>query len=61
MYLLTTYTGGITITIKRIALLSIIVTYFLIVFGGYVASSESGMGCGPFELKIRQASVLQLM
>ena len=47
MYLLTTYTGGITITIKRIALLSIIVTYVLIVFGGYVASSESGMGCGP--------------
>ncbi|QOR65912.1 COX15/CtaA family protein [Cytobacillus suaedae] len=35
------------ITIKRVVLLSIIVTYILIVFGGYVASSESGMGCGP--------------
>ncbi|RYG71831.1 hypothetical protein EU245_12790 [Lentibacillus lipolyticus] len=25
----------------------IMLTYLLIVFGGYVASSESGMGCGP--------------
>lgn len=24
-----------------------VLTYILIVFGGYVASSESGMGCGP--------------
>jgi heme a synthase len=35
------------ITIKRTAILSLFVTYILIVFGGYVASSESGMGCGP--------------
>lgn len=34
-------------TIKRLAFLSILLTYFLIVFGGYVASSNSGMGCGP--------------
>lgn len=34
-------------TIKRLALMAIFLTYFLIVFGGYVASSESGMGCGP--------------
>lgn len=34
-------------TIKRLAFLCIVLTYFLIVFGGYVASSESGMGCGP--------------
>ncbi|WP_264803958.1 COX15/CtaA family protein [Cytobacillus sp. NCCP-133] len=27
--------------------MTIILTYLLIVFGGYVASSESGMGCGP--------------
>ncbi|EWG12647.1 cytochrome aa3 controlling protein [Cytobacillus firmus DS1] len=33
--------------IKRLAFLTIILTYILIVFGGYVASSESGMGCGP--------------
>lgn len=33
--------------IKRLAFFSIIVTYILIVFGGYVASSNSGMGCGP--------------
>ncbi|MFD1037856.1 heme A synthase [Virgibacillus byunsanensis] len=31
----------------KIAFFTIILTYFLIVFGGYVASSESGMGCGP--------------
>lgn len=35
------------LTIKRIALLAIVVSYLLIVFGGFVASSESGMGCGP--------------
>ncbi|GHI00702.1 COX15/CtaA family protein [Neobacillus kokaensis] len=34
-------------TIKRLAFICIVLTYFLIVFGGYVASSESGMGCGP--------------
>ncbi|MFK9091014.1 COX15/CtaA family protein [Bacillus salipaludis] len=34
-------------TIKRLAFISILLTYFLIVFGGYVASSNSGMGCGP--------------
>lgn len=34
-------------TVKRLAFLTILVTYILIVFGGYVASSESGMGCGP--------------
>ncbi|HYK74348.1 MAG TPA: COX15/CtaA family protein [Pseudoneobacillus sp.] len=33
--------------IKRLAFVSIIFTYVLIVFGGYVASSNSGMGCGP--------------
>lgn len=31
----------------RLALFTILLTYLLIVFGGYVASSESGMGCGP--------------
>lgn len=34
-------------TIKRLALLTVFLTYLLIVFGGYVASSKSGMGCGP--------------
>ncbi|HLO11063.1 MAG TPA: COX15/CtaA family protein [Pseudoneobacillus sp.] len=33
--------------IKRTAFLAIVVTYILIVFGGYVATSKSGMGCGP--------------
>lgn len=33
--------------IQRLAFFSILITYALIVFGGYVASSESGMGCGP--------------
>ncbi|OZU90194.1 hypothetical protein CIL03_03360 [Virgibacillus indicus] len=32
---------------ERLAFATVILTYFLIVFGGYVASSESGMGCGP--------------
>ncbi|MDR6999982.1 COX15/CtaA family protein [Neobacillus niacini] len=32
---------------RNLALLTILLTYFLIVFGGYVASSNSGMGCGP--------------
>ncbi len=35
------------LTVKRLAFLTMLVTYLLIVFGGYVASSESGMGCGP--------------
>jgi len=33
--------------IRGLSILSILVAYFLIVFGGYVASSQSGMGCGP--------------
>ena len=33
--------------IKRLAFLTIMLTYLLIVFGGYVASSHSGLGCGP--------------
>lgn len=32
---------------KKLSFYTAILTYFLIVFGGYVASSESGMGCGP--------------
>lgn len=35
------------IIIKLVAIISLALTYILIVFGGYVASSESGMGCGP--------------
>ncbi|MDQ0253083.1 cytochrome c oxidase assembly protein subunit 15 [Evansella vedderi] len=35
------------LTIKRLTLLTIVISYLLIVFGGFVASSESGMGCGP--------------
>lgn len=31
----------------RLALFTILLTYLLIVFGGFVVSSESGMGCGP--------------
>lgn len=34
-------------TIKRLALFTVVLTYLLIVFGGYVASTKSGMGCGP--------------
>ncbi len=34
-------------SIQRLALITLFLTYILIVFGGYVASSESGMGCGP--------------
>ncbi|WP_163581856.1 COX15/CtaA family protein [Gracilibacillus saliphilus] len=33
--------------LKTKLLVVIVLTYMLIVFGGYVASSESGMGCGP--------------
>ncbi|AGT31996.1 hypothetical protein M493_08605 [Geobacillus genomosp. 3] len=32
---------------KSLAFWAVAVTCFLIVFGGYVASSNSGMGCGP--------------
>jgi cytochrome c oxidase assembly protein subunit 15 len=35
------------LTIKRLSFITLWVTYILIVFGGYVASSQSGMGCGP--------------
>jgi heme a synthase len=35
------------IKIKRLAFFTILLTYLLIVFGGYVASSHSGLGCGP--------------
>lgn len=31
----------------KLAFYTGVLTYLLIVFGGYVASSESGMGCGP--------------
>jgi heme a synthase len=41
------YKGMCILTIKRLAFITILLTYGLIVFGGYVASSESGMGCGP--------------
>ena len=34
-------------TIHRLAMGTLLLTFLLIVFGGYVASSESGMGCGP--------------
>jgi len=34
-------------SVHRLALGTVVVTFILIVFGGYVASSESGMGCGP--------------
>src|SRR5690625_3486814 len=39
--------GVFCLSSRNIAFITIILTYFLIVFGGYVASSESGMGCGP--------------
>ncbi|WP_164668865.1 COX15/CtaA family protein [Virgibacillus doumboii] len=32
---------------SKFTFITILLTYTLIVFGGYVASSESGMGCGP--------------
>lgn len=32
---------------KVFAFLTLVIAYLLIVFGGYVSSSESGMGCGP--------------
>lgn len=35
------------IKVKATAFFAIFVTYTLIIFGGYVATSESGMGCGP--------------
>ncbi|MFD2446643.1 heme A synthase [Bacillus sp. CGMCC 1.16607] len=46
--------------IRRLAFLSIIVTYLLIVFGGYVASSNSGMGCGP-EWPLCNGSVIPIL
>lgn len=33
--------------VARLAFVTVVLTYLLIVFGGYVASSKSGMGCGP--------------
>lgn len=33
--------------IKNVVGIAIILSYLLIVFGAYVASSQSGMGCGP--------------
>ncbi|MFT4416752.1 COX15/CtaA family protein [Fredinandcohnia humi] len=33
--------------IRSLCLVTIFIAYFLIVFGGYVASSQSGMGCVP--------------
>jgi cytochrome c oxidase assembly protein subunit 15 len=35
------------LSVQRLTFLTLFSTYILIVFGGYVASSESGMGCGP--------------
>ncbi|MBX6377416.1 MAG: cytochrome AA3 biosynthesis protein, partial [Clostridia bacterium] len=32
---------------RRLGLATLVGTYVLIVFGGFVASSGSGMGCGP--------------
>ncbi len=32
---------------QKFVFITVLLTYLLIVFGGYVASSESGMGCGP--------------
>lgn len=46
--------------IKSLAFLTIILTYALIVFGGYVASSESGMGCGP-EWPLCNGSVIPVL
>jgi len=48
------------LTIKRLSFLTIILTYALIVFGGYVASSESGMGCGP-EWPLCNGSVIPVL
>lgn len=39
--------GVYSLNIRGISFLTILLAYFLIVFGGYVASSQSGMGCGP--------------
>jgi heme a synthase len=35
------------LSIHRLSFYTILLTYILIVFGGFVASTESGMGCGP--------------
>jgi cytochrome c oxidase assembly protein subunit 15 len=32
---------------RLLTVITILVTYILIVFGGFVASTQSGMGCGP--------------
>ncbi|MEK5037626.1 COX15/CtaA family protein [Sporosarcina sp. FSL K6-3457] len=34
-------------SIKRLSFVVALITFGLIVFGGYVASSQSGLGCGP--------------
>jgi heme a synthase len=47
VFVISYFYGGMSVTIKHLALLTILLTYLLIVFGGYVASSKSGMGCGP--------------
>jgi len=39
--------GGDVVGRKVFAFLTLVIAYLLIVFGGYVSSSESGMGCGP--------------
>lgn len=44
----------------RLAFFTIFLTYLLIVFGGYVASSESGMGCGP-EWPLCNGSVIPIL
>ena len=46
--------------LARIAFFTILLTYALIVFGGYVASSESGMGCGP-EWPLCNGSVIPIL
>ncbi len=35
------------LSIKRLSFWVAIITFGLVVFGGYVASSQSGLGCGP--------------
>lgn len=35
------------LSIKRLSFFVVVITFGLIVFGGYVASSQSGLGCGP--------------
>lgn len=47
MFVHLVHKGDVLMSKERLAFATVILTYFLIVFGGYVASSESGMGCGP--------------